>query len=155
MALAGKTTPAAAPAKVAAKAPAKKAAANATEFEVKFETPGILKLVGVIDSIQGNILMLSHKKHASSKYAIKPIATENIRLIRGTVAKGETVEVIFFDQKATFLRLRRAMLEGYDEKMGMMKGTDETGRPFMAPGSVVNATTMSEVVAPPVSIAKK
>lgn len=155
MAIAPPTKTAGKPVAAATKTAPKKAAANAVEFEIKFSTPGILKLTGVVDSINGGVLTLQHKKHASSKYALKPIPLENIRLIRGHCKKGETVEVIYYDEKAVFLRLRRAQLEGFDTEMGMSKGVDETGRPFLVPPRVCDATTMSEVVAPPIAVAKK
>ena len=132
-----------------------KAASNRIEFDVRGESTGVLKHIGVIDSLTPGTLLLSYKRHGSTKYEIKPIPLSKILMIRGDVKQGGTVEVTFQSEKAIFTRIKKVAIIGFDDKLGMTKGEDEEGRPLYIRPDCCNAVSMTEIAAPAVAPPRK
>lgn len=137
-----------------------KAASNRQEFLVKFESPGVVLVEGVINSMTGNVkdggaIMLSHKRRGSSRQIVAPIPFKRIRFVRGTLRKGQRVLIGYTSDNHVFSMLRRCEMTGdIDSETGLMKGVDEKGQPFLIHEENVNAVTTTPVAAPPIKVGK-
>jgi hypothetical protein len=153
--------PVAKPLKKIAAAPAKKPAGNRQEFLVKFESPGVVLVEGVIVSLTGNahdggVIMLSHKRRGSSRQIVAPIPFKRVKFARGVLRKGQRVQIGYTSDNHVFSMLRRCELTGdIDSETGLMKGMDEKGQPFLIHEDNINAVTTTAVDTPPIKVSAK
>lgn len=140
---------------------AAKPISNKQEFLVKFESPGVVLVEGIVNAITGNVkdggvVMLSHKRRGSSRQIVAPIPFKRIRFVRGNLRKGQRVQLGYTSDNHVFSMLRRCEMTGdIDSDTGLMKGVDEKGLPFLIHEDNVNAVTTTPVATPPIKVSAK